>query len=275
MSYAGLPPELRLRIWEATWPAACLIEVRLPLPPGGGAAVPRRIKPSRQVGGERVTAWDSRAQRLEHVACRPYVTPVALLVCRESRAHALRTYRRLAHARVPDCCFYLDPARDVLWLHRDLSQFDVAALGTVQRVLFKDVERFDDSDADKKQRRRELLELVESMGPAVREVMVLAHWTSFADLDATKKAETFYDWMQYFMSLLDENWEIVDGHRWVLQFLSTWGELGVCFEGGDARIWGDAREGPLYSCPSHDVVYRKRLVERFPKRFVDISRINP
>lgn len=216
--------------------------------------------------------WNSRSQTLEDIACRSYSPPVALHVCRESRQHTLKTYHRLQHARVASCGFYLDPDRDVLWLHRDLSQFDTAALGRVRRVLFKDVERADDSDADKKLRRRELLEMVESMG-GVREVMMLAHWTSFADLDGAKSSEeTLYDWMQYFMSILDENYEIADGHPWVLQFLSTWGELGVCFD-GDAKIWGDAREGPLYSCPSHDVVYRKRLVERFPKRFVHVSRL--
>lgn len=216
--------------------------------------------------------WNSQSHRLEDVACRPYAPPITLQVCREARTHTLKTYKRLQHLHVPDCGFYFDPRRDVLWLHRDLSQFDLASLAQVQRVLFKDVERFDDSDADKKQRRRELLEMVESMGH-VREVMVLAHWTSIADLDAAKSSETLYDWMQYFVSILDESWETTDGHAWVLQFLSTWGELGVCFEGGDTKIWGDAREGPLYSCPSHDVVYRKRLVERFPKRFVDVSRI--
>lgn len=280
----GLPLELRLRIWEETWPAARLIEVSLP--PGGSSgssnnsntasAAPRRIKPSRQVGAEKVTAWDSRAKRLEDVSCRAYAHPVALQVCRESRDHTAATYRRLQHATVPDCAFYFDPARDVLWLHRDLSQFDTASLGWVERVLFKDVERFDDSGADKKQRRRELLEMVESMG-RVREVMVLVHWTSIADLDdggAGKTSETLYDWMQYYMFMLDESWELLDHQPWVLQFLSTWDEFGVCFEArGEAKLWGDAREGPLYGCPSHDVVYRKRLVERFPKRFVDIQRI--
>lgn len=269
--HAGLPPELRLRIWEATWPVARLIETRLP--PGGSQA-PRRIQPSRQVGGGKITVWNSQSHGLEDVVCRPYSHPVALGVCREARDHTLRTYKRLRHSQNPGCCFYFDPRRDLLWLHRDLSQFDLTSLSQVQRVLLKDVERFDDSDADKKQRRRELLEMVESMG-SVREVVVLAHWTSIADLDGAKSNENLYDWMQYFMSIMDENWDIVDGHPWVLQFLSTWGELGVCFEGGDARIWGDAREGPLYSCPSHDAVYRKRLVERFPKRFVYISRLAP
>lgn len=216
--------------------------------------------------------WNSASQCAEDLTCRPYASPVALQVCRESRSHTLKTYKRLQHAHVAHCCFYFDPRRDVLWLHRDLSQFDTASLAQVQRVLFKDVERSEDSAADKKQRRRELLEMVESMGH-VREVMVLAHWTSFGELDGVKSVETFYDWMQYFMTLLDENWEILDGHPWVLQFLSTWGELSVCFDGGVARIWGNAREGPLYSCPSQDVVYRKRLSERFPKRFVDISRM--
>ncbi|CAN8098243.1 unnamed protein product [Discula destructiva] len=265
-----LPPELRLRIWEATWPTARLIEVRLP--PGRGNA-PRRIKPSRQVGAGKVTVWNSQSvHHLEDLACEAYTHPVALRVCREARIHTLKTYRRLQHAHVASCCFFFDPRRDVLWLHRDLSQFDMASLAQVQRVLFKDVERPDDSDADKKLRRRELLELVESMG-SVREVMVLAHWTSIADLDSANGSPTLYDWMQYFMAILDENWEITDSHSWVLQFLSTWGELGVCFEGGQARVWGEAREGPLYSCPSHDVVYRKRLVERFPKRFVDVRRM--
>ena len=84
-------------------------------------------------------------------------------------------------------------------------------------------------------------------------------------------------------ALLDRKWSSVslerenpglDHQPWVLQFLSTWDEFGVCFESrGEAKLWGDAREGPLYGCPSHDVVYRKRLVERFPKRFVDIQRI--
>ncbi|KAI3391979.1 hypothetical protein diail_6386 [Diaporthe ilicicola] len=275
---AGLPLELRLRIWEETWPAARLVEVSLPS--GGSSTAARRIKPSRQVGAEKVTAWDSRARRLEDISCRAYSHPVALQVCRESRDHTLARYQRLQHSSVTGCAFYFDPRRDVLWLHRDLSQFDTAALGRAERVLFKDVERADDSGggADKKQRRRELLEMVESMG-RVREVMVLVHWTSIADLDGDgggdkAAGETLYDWMQYYMFMLDESWELLDHQPWVLQFLSTWGECGVCLEArGEAMLWGDAREGPLYGCPSHDVVYRKRLVERFPKRFVDIHRI--
>lgn len=283
LQFTGLPLELRLRIWEETWPAARLIEVSLP--PGSSSSnsnsstVARRIKPSRQVGGEKVRAWDSRAGRLEDVACRAYSHPVALQVCREAREHTLTAYRRLQHATATvgaGCAFYFDPGRDVLWLHRDLSQFDTASLGLVERVLLKDVERADDSGADKKQRRRELLEMVESMG-RVREVMVLVHWTSIADLDGgcgDGCGETLYDWMQYYMFMLDESWELLDHQPWVLQFLSTWDECGVCFGArGEARLWGDAREGPLYGCPSHDVVYRKRLVERFPKRFVDIHRV--
>ncbi|KAL1865322.1 hypothetical protein Daus18300_007212 [Diaporthe australafricana] len=275
-----LPLELRLRIWEETWPAARLIEVSLP--PGSSSSssstAARRIKPSRQVGGSKVRAWDSRAGQLEDVACAAYSHPVALQVCREARDHTLTAYRRLQHATAgAGCVFYFDPGRDVLWLHRDLSQFDTASLGLVERVLFKDVERADDSGADKKQRRRELLEMVESNMGRVREVMVLVHWTSIADLDGGSGSgggETLYDWMQYYMFMLDESWELLDHQPWVLQFLSTWDECGVCFEArGDARLWGDAREGPLYGCPSHDVVYRKRLVERFPKRFVDIHRI--
>lgn len=273
-----LPLELRLRVWEETWPGARLIEVSLP-PGAATSTAPKRIKPSRQVGAEKVTAWNSRTKRLEDVSCRAYKHPVALQVCRESRNHTLATYRRLQHSRVADCAFYFDPRRDVLWLHRDLSQFDTGSLGAVERVLFKDVERFDDSGADKKQRRRELLEMVESSMGRVREVMVLVHWTSIADLDgdgrdSDKTSETLYDWMQYYMFMLDECWDLLDHQPWVLQFLSTWDEFGVCFESrGEAKLWGDAREGPLYGCPSHDVVYRKRLVERFPKRFVDIQRI--
>lgn len=225
------------------------------------------------MGGQKTTAWNSQTQQLEDVLCRPYSHPTALAVCRESREHTLKRYQRLQHLQVPDCCFFLDPQRDVLWLHRDLSQFDMSGIGQAQRVLIKDVERADDSEADKQQRRRELLEMVESMG-GVREVMVLAHWTSIGSLDdGAKSGETLYEWMQYFMAILDENWRVLDGHAWVLQFLSTWSEMGLCFDGGDTRIWGDAREGPMYSCPSHDVVYRKRLVERFPKRFVDVRRV--
>ncbi|ROW07480.1 hypothetical protein VPNG_07111 [Cytospora leucostoma] len=267
-----LPIELRLRVWEETWPATRLIEVTLP--PGPGVA-PQRTKPSRQVGDERITAWDSVSTRLEDVSCRPYSMPVALQVCRESRDHTLKTYRRLQHSHVPDCCFYFDPRRDILWLHRDLSQFDMSSLGLVQRVLFKDVERYEDSGADKKQRRRELLEMIESMG-CVRDVMVLVHWTSIADLDdRTEGIETLYDWMQYYMYMLDENWEMLDGHEWTLQFLSTWDEFGVCFQGSETRLWGNAREGPPYGCPSHDVVYRKRLVERFPNKFMENMAVPP
>lgn len=276
-TFAVLPAELRLRIWEASWPAARLVEVRLPSSTAAArSSPPRRIRPSRQVGGEKITVWNSQQRRLESIACHAYAHPVALQVCRESRRHTLQTYVRLAHAHVPDCCVYFDPRRDVLWLHRDLSQFDTASLARVQRVLFKDVERAEDSDERKKLRRRELLEMIESMGGAVREVLILAHWTSIADLEGMDAGETgLYDWMQYFVSILDENWESLDGHPWLVQFLSTWGELGVCFDGGEARIWGDAREGPRYSCPSHDVVYRKRLVERFPKKFVEVSRVGP
>lgn len=218
-------------------------------------------------------ACRTASKSLEDVACADYFHPIALQVCRESRNHTLEAFKRLHHSRVPDCCFYFDPRCDVLWLHRDLKEFDATGLSQVQRVLFKDVERFDDSEVDKKQRRRDLIEMIESM-KAVKDVIFLTHWTSIADDDNGKQSETLYDWLHYSLSLMDENWEMLERNDWLLQFLSTWDEFGLCLDGEEARLWGDAREGPLYGCPTTDVVHRKRLVERYPKKFQKISRIS-
>lgn len=113
--FMRLPPELRLAIWEHTWPEARVAEIAL----RKDLSDPRwTITHYMRVTGRLSTFLRSefRDRTREDPPLEPSPDPVALHVCRESRAHTLRTYIPMRHWKLPRGSFYFHPGRDVFWL---------------------------------------------------------------------------------------------------------------------------------------------------------------
>jgi hypothetical protein len=115
--FPKLSDELRLMIWEYTWPGPRMIEgitcedeeaeeyitatnLRIA---GPLSALLEQDFGTRTLGGNRFEE------------CPP---PVALQVCHESRKHTLSQYHTVESMAGP---FYVNPYRDILWLSMDLT----------------------------------------------------------------------------------------------------------------------------------------------------------
>lgn len=127
--FSKLPAEIRLKIWEATWPEARVIE------PTDADYYKREEQADEH--------YDDCPEFLSlHVVCllstwqEDYTNlfsrklddrwpiedcpnPVALQVCRESRLHTLKTFVGLRHAKLDGYLLYVNPQSDVLWVTSD------------------------------------------------------------------------------------------------------------------------------------------------------------
>ena len=83
-SFPRLPPEIRCRIWKASYPTTRYISISFAFE----SLETQGIRWTHTIAGEE---------------------PIALSVCRESRAEVLRTYKRLGNT-------YFDPGKDVVCL---------------------------------------------------------------------------------------------------------------------------------------------------------------
>ncbi|CRG88240.1 Proto-oncogene tyrosine-protein kinase ROS [Talaromyces islandicus] len=117
----SLPLEVRLMIWEHTWPAARVVE----------AASWEKFDDDeyseftifRPVG-----SLDTLLRT--NFSSRPVETPsplekcsfpIALQICQESRMHTLKTYALVQHPDLPECAFYFNPRQDLLWFSCDIA----------------------------------------------------------------------------------------------------------------------------------------------------------
>ncbi|KUI58992.1 hypothetical protein VP1G_06238 [Cytospora mali] len=127
-----LPPEIRLLIWEMTWPDTRVMEAGYIYE----ADEEGDILPDGVVGLRLACPWSQWRRSGEHVErdieddpmdiddqtdATAMENPVALYVCHESRTHTRKTYIDFQHAESHCESFYFHPRRDILWLCLDLG----------------------------------------------------------------------------------------------------------------------------------------------------------
>lgn len=116
--FSKLPPEIRLEIWEHTWPEARVAEVALHI----DTSIPEQTLTHYMRITGRVSTFlrqEFRDRILEDPPLEPCPDPVALRVCRESRGHTLEKYVAMRHPKLTCGSFYFRPGRDVFWLSAD------------------------------------------------------------------------------------------------------------------------------------------------------------
>ncbi|KAL2861006.1 2EXR domain-containing protein [Aspergillus lucknowensis] len=139
--FAILPIELRLKIWEYTWPAAQVIEAAIreefddnersdfkddiddestELADDAGYKEFTILRPVSALGT--LLRRDFSSRHLEtKFPLEKYLPPIALWICQESRLHTLKSYALIQHPDLPECSFYFNPLRDLLWLSCDIT----------------------------------------------------------------------------------------------------------------------------------------------------------
>jgi hypothetical protein len=124
--FPQLPRELRLLIWEHSWPPPRLIEVAAYFPSpnleaehwelgDGDAETGHAIL--RPLGSlSRALKEDLVARAMDEEPLEEFQSPVALQVCQESRMYTQKHYVLLSHSYTLAGSFYLSHIRDVLYL---------------------------------------------------------------------------------------------------------------------------------------------------------------
>lgn len=115
--FPNLPPEVRLMIWEETWPESRIIEPVLVKNPDSTGDTGARLKPRCTL-----SAWLAHDQGpLRHGPAPrdPCEDSVALRVNAESRAHTLSAHVYMQHSPNDEHSFYFSPRRDYLWFTAD------------------------------------------------------------------------------------------------------------------------------------------------------------
>ena len=157
--FPKLPLEIRMMIWEETWPPPRIIEATvsyeipaaddpvqpnelegLEVPSDHGAeawanATPRYAESENSVSLDnylrlRLAGSLSTFQRIEtnsriYEEEKPFEhcpLPSVLQVCRESRAHALTHFMFLKDSKIESYSFYFNPRRDIVWLSMDVTE---------------------------------------------------------------------------------------------------------------------------------------------------------
>ncbi|CRG91089.1 Vacuolar protein sorting-associated protein 3 [Talaromyces islandicus] len=118
----SLPPEVRLMIWEYTWPAAQVVEAasRSNSDDDDEYHEYTIFRPVSSLDSLLRTNFSTRPLEVSSPLEKcPY--PIALQICHESRLHTLKTYALVQHPDLPECAFYFNPRQDLLWLSGDIS----------------------------------------------------------------------------------------------------------------------------------------------------------
>ncbi|KAM0496907.1 hypothetical protein ACHAP8_007136 [Fusarium lateritium] len=123
LSFNNLPPEVRLLIWEATWPGPRLIDAQMGMLFYDNNTYERFSK--LQILGSMPNWLDTgeTGQVLKHDRY-----PVALSVCAESRTHTLKHFTLVRHHHHIEWSLYLNPTLDALYVSEpvwDLDEDDV------------------------------------------------------------------------------------------------------------------------------------------------------
>jgi hypothetical protein len=155
--FCSLPSEIRLMIWEETWPEARVIEAAYAEAPGPDESNTEAddeldeyviLRPTCHLSTWVQTTFSHRI--LEDGPLEECPDPIALQVCHESRIHTLRKYTCMQHSKLSTRAFYLYPGRDIIWLNTDVTDDPIyvgelrhhysSQLGRIERVLVEDYE---------------------------------------------------------------------------------------------------------------------------------------
>ncbi|KAL4744327.1 hypothetical protein BDW72DRAFT_199701 [Aspergillus terricola var. indicus] len=147
IDFNSLPTELRLMIWEYTWPTAQVIEAASweKFDDATSEELSDEVEEEDDDGEEDKNSIDAAGYMqfsilrplgsfdtlLRRVfSSRPLETrspleecppPIALWICHESRMHTLKDYALIQHPDLPECSFYFNPRHDLLWLRCDIT----------------------------------------------------------------------------------------------------------------------------------------------------------
>ena len=119
-----LLPEIRLMVWEQTWPEGRVVEVGLydnqdwEVQSGDEPTEYMALRLSGTISTFLNHDFGSRI--IEDPAIEKCLDPIALQICRESRAVTLRHYVRMTHSKLGRS-FYLGSSRHLLWLSTDMT----------------------------------------------------------------------------------------------------------------------------------------------------------
>jgi hypothetical protein len=148
--FPALPAEIRLIIWEYTWPEARVIEAATHVVFTGDEATELTyLRPAGSLAALLRTDVCARDLdiKLPLEICPSLVT---LAVCRESREHTLKHYIFVEHSILPEGSFYFNPFRDIIWLSWDLlddtyglqelEEFYNESIGCFKTLLIQETE---------------------------------------------------------------------------------------------------------------------------------------
>ena len=111
--FSDLPAEIRVMIWAETFPGPRVIEPTIRPSHSRHARQCLRLHPTATLATWLVT--DLHGRRFDDPPIERCDDPVALHICRESRAQALETYAPMQHT-AGGTGFYVDPVKDFVWL---------------------------------------------------------------------------------------------------------------------------------------------------------------
>lgn len=145
--FSRLPPEIRLMIWENTWPGPRAIEVASRPVEDAQGEEDEGVPGIEALGDDwsddeetdyiylrpvcSLSTWlqhDFGARIIEEEPVEECPNPVALRVCHESRTLTLQRYSHIQHPNYASSSFYLDSGSDVLCLVADVDEDNLALL---------------------------------------------------------------------------------------------------------------------------------------------------
>ncbi|KAL5327990.1 hypothetical protein ACEPPN_005696 [Leptodophora sp. 'Broadleaf-Isolate-01'] len=170
--FPKLPLELRLLIWEHTWPEPRLIEAALC---EGETTIQYTDVAILRFVGTLSTVLNTNVGRrvVEQRPVESCPPPVSLFVCHESRKHTLKQYRSMEHTNSKAGSFYFNPRHDVLWFSFGAVQHDYG----YQDLMCLCNERFGSDFTVKPLYRRNLLRFCNEQLSDIERVLVKeAEW---------------------------------------------------------------------------------------------------
>lgn len=125
--FSDLPAEIRVMIWAGTFPGPRVFEPTIrPSQHARRTHQCLRLQPTAPLSTWLVS--DLKNRRFDDPAIERCDDPVALHICRESRAQALATYLPMLHDQSATP-FYFNPGEDLLWLAKStLDQPDMIGM---------------------------------------------------------------------------------------------------------------------------------------------------